>query len=858
MYTEKTITAFLIIFSLCFNIGHSQINKNETNVGISANGAQDTLTIDDNLEDTVAYEAQTISNDFPNKTTYLLTDAEVTYQDIVITADYIMIHWDTDEVSAYSKIDSTGKVLERATFSQGGKEYQYESFRYNFKNQKGIVYNGRTIESDLVIDANVSKRVNDSVYFMRNAVVTGDEYYKLDKDTVSDYHILMNRAKFIQDEALIAGSSQLYIEQVPTPLFLPFLYVPIKGERSAGIIIPSFGEVDRLGFFLQGFGVYTPIGQYFDLEVTGDLYSKGTKGVHGRSSYKKNYKYSGNITIDFENRREGIKGITTGIDAYNANNNFRVSWSHSQDRKANPNLIFRANVSYSSSKFYRQSVNLNNTFNGDFMNNTSNSSISIDKYFNDFPMNISFSTTLNQNFNTEQANLSLPMMNANLSRQYPLKNSSNVPLFKKFFFDYRMNLQNQMNGLASEIFSSETFDSARSGMKNAFGIGTGTNLLNYFAFNFGGNYDEIWYLKTIEKYYDEESQTVESIDVKGFSTFRTYSFNSSLSTVLYGTLLFSKDKRIQGIRHTIQPSISYSLRPDFSESRFGYYDTYIDAEGNEKQYSRFEGGVYGSPSQGLQNNVGFNIGNNLEMKIRSKSDSIGVKKIKIFDYLNLNGSYNMAADSLRMSNISINGSTSFWENKFKLNYSAQINPYRIEYENEVDETGELVDKLGYFSVSNYNISLNFSLNNAFFGESIDYASKYPKTGRVRYEEYYFDEANYAHFNTPWNASVGLQYRSSRGLNRTASENISARVSGRVSPSPYWQISGSANYDFVNKELGFTQFNFTRDLRSFLLTFSWVPFGSRRSWSFAINIKTSVLRDVLKYDDRDYNNTVRPF
>ncbi len=857
MQITKTILTFFVTFSLSFNNVFAQINKDNTNIGVMSEG--DTLTVKkEQLEDIVDYKAQNISNDFPKKTTYLLKEAEVKYENIAITADFITINWDNNTVKAFSKIDSTGKIIEKASFTQGQEKYQYESFTYNFETQQGIVYNGRTEENGLVMDAQISKRVSDSVYFVRRAIATGDEYYRAEKDSVADYHIAMNRAKFITDNALIAGASQLYIEQVPTPLVLPFLYVPLRGERSAGIILPSFGETDQLGFYLQGFGFYTPIGEYFDFEVTSDIYSKGSKALHARSTYKKNYRYSGNFSFNIEERIQGIKGLTSGVNAYQQNNNFRINWSHIQDRKANPNLIFRSNVGYSSSKYYRQSVDNTNVYNQNFLNNTSNSSISVDKYFNDFPMNISLSATLNQNFNTEDANMTLPQLNANLSRQYPLKNSSDIGLLKKIYFDYRMNLQNQMKGKNEDLFKSETFKKAQNGVKNAFSFGTQTTLFNYFPLTFSGSYDEVWSLKSLKRYYDSDQDKVVNEDINGFSSYRTYNFSSGVSTALYGTLLFDKTKMIQGIRHTIQPSVGYSMRPDFSEDRFDYYDYYTDAEGNEVQYSKFENGVFGSPGKGLQQNINFSIGNNLEMKVRNKTDSLGVRKIKIFDYLNMSSSYNMAADSLKMSNINVRGSTSFFNNKFKVNFATAVNPYRIEYDNPEDITGTLIDELGYFSVLNYNVGVNFTLNNALFGEETNYAEKYGTTGRVRYENYYFDAENYAHFNVPWSANVNFKYANNKGINREGNEAISVGLSGKIAPSPYWSISYNTSYDFVNKKLAFTRFTFSRDLRSFVINFNWVPFGAYRSWNFGIYIKTPVLRDALKYDDQDYRRGSRPF
>ncbi|MCK0203902.1 LPS-assembly protein LptD, partial [Ornithobacterium rhinotracheale] len=360
----------------------------------------------------------------------------------------------------------------------------------------------------------------------------------------------------------------------------------------------------------------------------------------------------------------------------------------------------------------------------------------------------------------------------------------------------------------------------------------------------------------IKKWYDKAAHKVETKDVNGFSTFRTFGVNTSVQTTLYGIKVFGSaddNKMIKAIRHVISPSVGFSYTPDFSAPSWGYYDSYINERGEQVLYSKFEGGIYGSPSRGLSESLNLSISNNLEMKIRSKQDSTGVKKVKIFDYLNLSTSYNFAADSLKLSPISINGATSVLNNQMRINFSATVNPYQVLV-NEQNPYGVRINKFGKLNVTNYNIGLNYSLNDKTFGDrKIDY----PRRGAIRNDVYYFDDQGYAQFLTPWNLSFGLNYSANKNLRGDVNKTTSLNISGRIAPTPYWDISGSTNIDLQTGQISYTRLALTRDLRSFRINFSMVPFGMYKTWNFFIGIKANFLSDALKYEERNFNSGRQP-
>ena len=287
------------------------------------------------LEAVVKTKAERIRNDIPKKMTYLNKNAQVKYQDMTIDADYISIDWDKSLVFARGELDSLGKIKNPAVAIQGGKTYEYDEFTYNIKTRQAIAFNARTEESEGVIVAEKTKKYNDSVFFMKRGKYTTDEYFIKKKDTIADYYLLAPNIKLIKGKnksQVITGPIQMYIEQVPTPLIMPFAILPFSDKRSAGILIPSFGEREDVGFFLNSLGYYQPIGDHFDLKILADIYTKGSWNLKPEMNYKKNYKYTGNFSADMGTTVRGIKGLGD----YSKTGTYRIAWRHQQDSKANP------------------------------------------------------------------------------------------------------------------------------------------------------------------------------------------------------------------------------------------------------------------------------------------------------------------------------------------------------------------------------------------------------------------------------------------------------------------------------------------------------------------------------------------
>ena len=858
----KNIIPILII--LIFNNFLAVLNAQKLSENKIVNDTirkKDTIVVKkEQLDDVVESKADNIRNDIPKKMTFLNKKAQVKYQDMQIDADYISIDWNKSLIFARGELDSLGKIKTPAIATQGGKKYEYDEFTYNIKTRQAIAFNARTEESEGVIVAEKTKKYNDSVFFMRRGKYTTDEYFIKKKDTIADYYLLAPNIKLIKGKnksQVITGPIQMYIEQVPTPLIMPFAILPFSDKRSAGILIPSFGEREDVGFFLNGLGYYQPIGDHFDLKILTDIYTKGSWNFRPEVNYKKNYRYTGNFSADIGTTIRGIKGLSD----YSKASTYRIAWRHQQDQKANPFLTFSASVDMVSNKFYNNTVNNNYAFNQNNLNAQQNSTVSVIKRFLTLPVTITGTTSYSQNFSTGFSDLKLPVVNVAINQFYLFKPKTGVRqgLLENITVNTGLNFNNYVQTNAGELFTKTMWDKMQTGLKNNISLGTNTTIAKYFTFSVNANIDNALTTKTLTRFYNPLSNKVEDVLNKKIAGYSSFTTGASLQTVLYGMLNFKKGSPIQAIRHMMTPQIGFSYSPDFSAPGFGYYKNYYNDRGEMTQYSIFDRGIVGTPSSQLVQAMTFSINNNVEMKVKSKNDSTGVRKLKIFESLNFNTSYNFAAPSHKWSIFQFSGQTTLFE-KLNLNTSLALEPYQILFA-PGEDTGIRTENFGHFSVQGFNAQLSYPLSDAIFrkkDEKQDLSKKYSTKGEIRNENYYFDEDNYARFEQPWTLNINAQYGYTRSLTRFGNKMASIGLDGSIKLSPYWNLNGNLYYDVITKEIANTRIGFSRDQRSFTINFNWIPYGQYKVYDFFIGIKANILRDALKYKDRSFTQPNAPF
>ncbi|GGD36052.1 organic solvent tolerance protein OstA [Flavobacterium orientale] len=818
------------------------------------------------LEGKIKYRAIDYSKiDQKNKVITLYDQAELYYLDIELQSGIIVMDYEKSEIYAGRIKDSTGKYTQYPKFKQGSNLVEPDSIRFNFKTKKALIWNSRTEQGDIKLKGEISKKENDSVYFIKSARITTSK----DIDD-PEYYFLASKIKLVPGKKVVTGFTNMYIANVPTPLFLPFAFFPMSEKSQSGIIVPAFQDTRRQGYSLQNGGLYLALNDHYDLAILGDYFTNGSYGLRFQSDYALKYRFRGTLNVRFENLIQSERGFPD----YSKTNIYNIQWSHAQDAKANPNSRFSASVNLGSSRYYQQSLNQVNI--GSNLNNNLSSSISYSKTFNSVPqVNFSVTATHNQNTNTQEINMTLPTFQASVDRIFPFapKDGIKKGLIKNINLQYNIRGENRIRTTDSLFFKSEMFRDARSGFQHSIPLSTNFKIFRYFSVSAGSNYNEVWYLKTINRTFDSDLNRVVTTDVNGFDAFRTYDFNTSLGTTIYGTFNFGEDKKWQSIRHVVRPAVSYNYTPSFEK----YYDTYaMDASGRMQDYSRFEQGIFGAPGKNNSNNIGFSLGNSFEAKVTDKdSTKTEPKKIMLLSNLNLSTSYNIAADSLGWSPLRVSGGTNLFDNKMAVNFGTTLDPYAISNSGRRINTYNIDNGGSLFRMTSANMTLNYSFSSKdkndpeksstqqgvrnggreddLFGTNVDFTDR-------RQSQFGSDDdseekiAEFFNAVMPWNLTLAYSLTYSNVNRESRITGNSLMVSGNIDITPRWKMGISSGYDFVQKGVTFTQFRFERDLLSWRMDFNWSPYGENAFWGFYIGVKSAVFSDI-KHEKRSLPDRV---
>jgi lipopolysaccharide assembly outer membrane protein LptD (OstA) len=860
------ITCFLFFLGAIFCFGQ---NQGET---LSQDALMDSISAPPKkplLLSKVKYTAiDCVHFDKKQNKLILANQAELYYQDIELKAGIIILDYVTNEVNAGRiMIDST--LVQYPYFKQGQNEVNPDSIRFNFDTQKALIWNSKSGQNGMDIFSSLTKKEHDSVYYIKDARVSTAGKLVGDEEEGIDYYFKVRRGKIIPGGKIITGFTNMFIADVPTPVGLPFAYFPSSQSKESGFIIPSIGESNLRGYYIQNGGYYLALSDYFDLSLIADYYTNGSYGFRGDSQYNMRYKFRGNFSFRYEN----LINEARGLPDYSKSTVFNVRWSHTKDPKSSPNSTFSASVNFGSSDYYRQSVNQLNSPN--FLNNNLSSSISYSKTFPSYPrVNISLTTAMSQNSQSKSVNLTLPTFQANMERIFPFapKIGAKKGFFQNINFQYSTRAENRIITTEDALFGPNMFDDAKTGMKHNIPISTNFKLFKYISVSTNANFEEVWTQNTIRiSDFNPQNNGVVLDTINKIGTFRQYNLGVSLGTTIYGTVNFSEDKKIQSIRHTIRPNISYSNRPSFEQ----YYDTYIvDAEGNTAEYTRYKNSLFGLPSRSLANNMSISVGNNFEAKVKDKdSTATEPKKIVLLNNLNLSTAHNFAADSLRWSPLRISTGLNLLKNKMTINMGSTFDPYTLDENNVRINTYHIANGGGLLRLTSANVNLNYSFSSTQFegsGDENDPNQREATSSGGRDDDLFgraedFSDrrlneeddkptATYPSYRTkiPWDLKLAYSLTYNNSIGQRDFSNNSLMFSGNVELTPKWRVGLSSGYDFKGKGFTYTQLRFDRDLNSWRLNFSWVPFSERASWNFFIGIKSGLLSDI-KYEKQSEPN-----
>ncbi len=833
----RLVSVKFIFIQICLLItvaGFAQtVPKTETNDTLKKSISDDSF-----LNSKVIYNAKDSMNvDMVNQKAYLYNNAHVIYEDIKLTAGYIEIDFGKDLVYATSIKDSAGKDSQLPVFEQAADKFTAGKITYNFKTKKGKINDVITQQNDGFIHGQDIKKDTNNVYYVAHGKYTTCDLPH------PHYYIGAKKIKVIPDDKIVTGPACLYIADIPTPLVIPFGYFPNKKGRRSGILLPTYGESNNLGFFLRDGGFYFGGSEKIDLALRADIYGNGSFGAKAASSYKNIYKYTGAFNISFSQISDGDKVLPST----QTRNDFFVRWNHAQDARSHPTSRFSADVNAGSSSYNKYNGNVT----GAYLQNTFSSNIAYAKTFTGTPFNFSANLRHSQNTQTKVVTASLPELSLTMNRIYPFKSKNAVgnKWYDKIGMSASANARNDISSGDSTLFTNKTIQQMKNGVHFAVPISTSFNLFKVFTVTPSINMGSSIYFQTLRERYDTTSTNPTHLfqdTIHGVAMANDFSVATAMSTHLYGDYFF-KTKHLKQIRHVATPTITASYRPDFSESQYGYYQ-YVEGDYNHvlPQYSIYQNGIYGGPAAGRSGLVAFSLNNTLEAKTKHQTDSGAVfKKVNLIDNLGVSFAYNAAVSNYNWSPINFVGRTKLFK-KLDLTGGATLDPYQI------DSTGNHIE---HFEWANNRLG---RLTNATLSLSTSLKSKEKKADTKAVKQTPSDELDYINthkdyyvdFSVPWSLNIyyNLNY-SKTGITKTITQ--SATFNGDLSVTKKWKISLTSGFDFTSKKLTLTSINIYRDLHCWEMRFNWVPFGFRQSYSVDISVKSAMLKDLKLSRRKDW-------
>lgn len=805
---------------------------------------------------------------------HLYGEGQVKYSEINLKAEKISMNMDSSIVSATFGVDSLDNEFGYPVFTDNGTDYESKLMKYNFKTKKGYSQGMITKQGEGLVLADVTKKTEDGAMFMK-----GGCYTTCDHHDHPHFYIAISKGKIRPGKNVVSGPAYLVIEDVPIPfLGLPFAYFPFSGKYSSGIIMPTYGDDMERGFALRDGGYYFAINDYVDLALRGEIYTKGSWGVNAQSSYRKRYKHSGSVQLNYIVTKTGEKEVPA---TYTSSKDFSINWTHQQDPKVNMFRTLSANVSFSTSSYNHNQLDSRLDIN-DYTNSNKSSTVNLSQRFPNSPWSVNGSVTVNQTSRDTMVQLTLPSLQVQMSRIYPFKRKEVIGKerwYEKIYTSYSGTLENRIRAKEYDLLKSSFQKDWEHYASHSIPIGASFNAGN-FNISPSITYNEDWLTEKSRQAWDGQSH-VKVDTTYGF--YRTYRFQTSLSvqTKLYGMY---KPLFVKGvdIRHVFTPSVSFAYSPDFADPFFNFYDTYQYYDGNGKLKDHTYSPYSKVPGRGKTGSVNFTFDNNLEMKIQ-RPDTI--KKISLIDNFRVGFGYNMMADSMKWSDI--NASI-----RVKLSKSLTINLSGVFDTYTYDANGTRINKLrisngkGLGRLRGVGYSFSPSINQDTFkkwfggGDDKDKKDTDKNKGdnssnllanddgeevteestqrgsllQKRKDDGEYDADGYLKNELKWSLSASYSFNYAYGefdkVQREYKYKLTHSLSfnGNIQPTKNWSINGGGSYDFDAKKVAGMNINITRNLHCWSLSANINSYGNRQTYYISLRANSSLLRD-LKYENR---------
>lgn len=808
---------------------------------------------------------------------YLYGKARVTYEDFELDADYIRVDQKKHLIFASGRMDPkthryTGRPI---TKQKNDSPIEADSIYFNYETKKAKSFNAASGQEGNFLSGGTAKRLNDNEIAYRNVL-----YSTCDLPYPETHFGIVITKGIAEKNQIISGPAYLEIANIPLPIAIPFGFFPKPDHRTSGVILPTFGEDARLGFYLRDFGYYIALNDNIDLTNNATIYSKGSYEASTTARYLKRYAYQGTFSFRYGSHNYGNVGDPSTKD-------FNILWSHSQDPNSNPGTTFSASVNAGTHSFYQNSTATTNYSLQQITQNNLQSSISYSRVWAGTPFNLNVSLEHQQDLYNKTVTMQLPNFSFNMSTISPFDSKERVgeqKWYQRITVGYSLQGTNTLNAIPeADLFKSAVFKDFRTGFEHTIPVGLNLTVLKYFQFSTSANYVERWYFQTIREAYSRTNplgSTTPVIDtVNGFSRAGEYSLSANLSTKLFGQLNFKKGK-LSAIRHVMTPTFSFNYHPDYSNPSYGYYRTVVSEAGvpypyTSTTYSIFNQSPYGGPSAGRQAGIGFNLDNTIEGKVRAKStDTSGTdKKIQILQGLSFSTFYNFAVDSFRLSPINFNGHTAVFNQRLNLSLGGTFNPYVtkvmdsvsnsqvIKYSRTIDrytwQDGRLPRLQSFFASADINFNSKSKARTGGLGVGqIQPNLVNPQLTPEQAERLSLvnqDPSAFVDFNVPWNINLNysFNYSNSDGIHTSVSNTVQAR--GDVNITPKWKVTYYTDYDLRTNKVSTCQLGIYRDLHCWDLSVQWIPFGYYKMYSVTLRVKNSILQDLKLSKRSDYTS-----
>lgn len=774
--------------------------------------------------------------DLKKKQLHLYGEAFVESEGMNLKAGYILVDMETEEIIATYVLDEEGKIIEKPFFTMGGDEVEAQTLKYNLRTKKAYIEAVKIVQDEMYLHMGRAKRqANEEIHFVDGKFTTCD----LDEP---HYHFQLSRGVLVPNKRIVTGPMNLYIAGVPTPLGLPFSFIPQKQqqERTHGVLFPEIVPISAYGFGLNNLGYYIPISDYLQTSVYGTIYSRGSWGIRNATEYAKRYTYAGNVDVSYHQYR-------SGFPTNDRLNNMVLVWTHRKDPKSNPKWNFNTNINFTSSNNTKNNLD---PVNQNYFKNTLMSDINLNRIFPGKPYQMSAKISLSQNSISRNIALTSPIVNFSTSQFFPLKKLLKGEIFQRLGIIYNIEGQNKStfkDTLLRDGNFSEIGNQFMYGMRQRITIQTtGGIFKNVLKLTPSVNYGTDLNFQQIRNTYDASANNAVTDTVNRVGVAHNLSMNMSATTVLYSYYRFvGKNKPV--MRHVLTPNVSFSYRPLLTRN----ITDSVGVNMAPVTYSPFSNSVYPYSAFGDQALLNFGINNSFELKRKSDKDTItGFQKIRLIDALSITGNYDFMKDSMKLSNI---------------NVSIRISPFN--WMNVVANTSYSLygwNEVSNATISDYALRSNGKLGRTLTNSIATTLTITSKESREMIEEnrdvvsenwqadydfFYLHPERIIDFRIPWKVNISHVFNLNRNTNKTVLNNQefiqiqTMNIDADLSITKRWKLGAVLNIDLKERKVTNGFFTLNRDMHCWALSFRWTPIGFNKSFLLTIRNTSSLFKDA---------------